>query len=730
MQNNNWCFGIRAGISFGPGGIKTYLSNTSGIENCATVSDRTTGKLLFYTDGFSVYDTTHLTMPNGYGVGDDKIGTSVQGSLIVPFSLDSTKYYLFSLDHWGSSKSFLRYSVIDMTLNGGLGDVVPGLKGIIIDSNLTEAMTAINSCSQTWIATVKKGSNVINMILVTPSGISSVRVSSPKPYPYTGKGLVTARFSPDVRKLCLTIGNGVNDVSFVALYDFEVNTGLVKNGIVIDTVFGKEEFYGCEFSPDSKKLFVDAKISQVMYQYNLEYTDAASIRASRKVIAKSSALYGSPQLGPDNDIYFTELGSMYVQKIINPNAMSPGCVFVPNAIQLTFPSINSYTLPQLIRMIGEKPYIRGTRKDTIVCYGSYTIHADKNHEKYLWSDNSSADSLFINTSGLYTVKITDSCFDYIDTFNVTLEPGLQIDLGPDTAICPGVSIELKNRLSSKGTALWSTGATSSSINLRSPGAYSLSLTYSVCHISDTIVISDLQTPVVTLRSDTTACQKDSIYLQPNAQLPGTTYAWSTGDTTAGINTAAKGFVWLTISYKDCKASDTVLIRNIPQPYLDLGPDTLMCYGKTLTLPAVLFANDSTNFLWSNGSTQPRYTVRDNELVKVRMSNRCGTSEDSVIVTYRVCEVWIPTAFSPNGDGLNDYFHMLGDVKNVSFFRMSVYNRWGQMVFSADDVRSGWDGRLKGKDAELGTYYYVIKLVYNGINGAISQMWKGDVTLIR
>lgn len=730
MQNNNWCFGGHCGISFGPGGVKTYYSGISSIENCATVSDRTTGKLLFYTDGFSVYDSTHLTMPDGYGIGDDKIGTCVQGSLIVPFALDSNKYYIFSLDHWGSSKSYLRYSVVDMTLNGGKGDVVPGQKAIVVDSNLTEAMTAINACSQTWIATVKKGTNDINMIRVTPSGIDPVRVLSSKPFPYAGKGLITARFSPDVRKLALSIGNGVNDVSFIALYDFEVNTGRVRNGIVIDTVFGKEEFYGCEFSSDSKKLFVDAKISQAMYQYNLEYTDAASIRASRMTVAKTFATFGAPQLGPDNNIYFTELPSRFIQAISNPNAMSPGCVFVPNVIQLHYNSSNMYTLPQAIRLLSEKPYIRGTKKDTVICYGTHTIRADKNHEKYLWNDNSNADSLFITTSGIYTVKITDSCFDYTDTFNITLEPGLQLDLGPDTVICPGISIELKNRLSSKGTPVWNTGSTASSVRTHSFGAYVLTLSQNVCRISDTITISPLPLPTVILRTDTTLCEKDSILLQPNPQPTGTTYAWSTKETTPSINTTGKGFIWLTVTYKDCKGSDTVLIRNIPQPYLELGNDTLMCYGQTLTLPYTLFSSDSTAFLWNDGSTKPRISVNDNKFVKVKMSNICGQFEDSVSVTYRVCEVWMPTAFSPNGDGLNDYFHMLGDVKNVGFFRMSVYNRWGQMVFSADDVRSGWDGRLKGKDAELGTYYYVIKLVYNGMDGVKSQMWKGDVTLIR
>gem|GEM_PF-3121822 len=729
MQNNNWCFGQRGGFSFSTG--RTYNSSVFSIENCASVSDRTTGKLLFYTDGKHVYDSTHAVMQEGAGVGDDIIGTSAQGSLIVPFPLDSNKYYLFTLDHWASYKSYLKYSVIDMTLNGGNGAVVLGQKAIIIDSNLTEAMTAINSCSQTWIATVKKGTNDFNMILVSPAGVSSARVVSSKSHPYFGKGLITARFSPDVRKIVTTIGNGVNTESYVALYDFDVSTGKVSNGIIIDTVFNREEFYGCEFSPDSKKLFVDAVIAKAIYQYNLEYTDAATIRASRKTIVQSGATtYGSPQIGPDNNIYFTELGSQYLQKIVNPNAMSPGCIYQPNAILLSGSAVSRYTLPQAIRLLTEKPYIRGGQKDTVICNSRYTIHADKNHVSYLWNDNTTADTLFITQSGRYTVKITDSCFDYTDTFNITLEPALSLDLGPDTAVCAGKAVTLKNRLASQGIPLWSTGSTLQSVQVRSPGTYSLTLTYNTCKLTDTINIYAAPQPVVHLRDDTAVCQYDSILIAPNAQPPGSTYAWSTGETTAAIYTARKGYIYLTVNNNDCVTSDTVLVRNIPQPYIDLGDDTLMCYGKTITLPHALFASDSTSFEWNDGSTKPRLTLYDNKFVKVKMSNVCGLFTDSVNVTFRVCEVWLPTAFSPNGDGLNDYFHMLGDVKNVGFFRMLVYNRWGQCVFSSDDVRNGWDGKLKGKDAEAGTYCYMIKLVYNGLGSALSQMWKGDITLIR
>lgn len=136
------------------------------------------------------------------------------------------------------------------------------------------------------------------------------------------------------------------------------------------------------------------------------------------------------------------------------------------------------------------------------------------------------------------------------------------------------------------------------------------------------------------------------------------------------------------------------------------------------------------FQWSNGSTASRYTVRDDEKVKLRVQGRCGVAEDSVNIIFRSCAVWFPTAFSPNGDGRNDFFRLLGDIGNVTAFRLQVYNRWGQCVYTSADVWQGWDGRFRNADAELGTYYYVLQITYRGTEVIKSQTWKGDVTLIR
>lgn len=732
QQNNNWCFGQLAGVSFGPAGISSFKGSLFSRENCATISDRSTGKLLFYVNGQQVYDAQHYQMPHGTNIGDDNTGTSAQGSLIVPFSTDSNRYYVFTLDHWASDKSYLRYSVVDMTLRGGLGDVDTDYNGIIIDSNLIETMTCINSCSQTWICTIRKHSNDFSLIRITPSGIDPVRYVSHKGYARSCKGVIIAKFSPDVRTLALTALNGADSISYVALHDFDVSTGTISPGVIIDSVVNRDEFYGCEFSPDSKKLFTTAFTSRAIYQYNLESDDVNTMRTSRKLIATSPAGFGAPQIGPDKNIYFTSETKNYLDAITNCNAMSPACFYLPNAIKLVDGTGGLLTLPQPIRLLSENPYIRGKRKDTIVCNASsYTIQADTGHVNYLWDDNATTTrSKTVYQTGVYVVKITDSCFEYTDTFGVVMDPIIQVALGNDTAICAGKSVELRNQFATSGNQQWSTGSTAGAITGTATGVYVLTVSTDNCKLSDTITISTLPPPVVFIGRDTAICEDAFVYIAANSQPLGSKFLWNTGDTSDVIHVSEKGAYILTVTYKDCSAKDTLILKHLPAPYVSLGDDTMICTGRTITLPLAVMGDDSISFQWSDGSTGKTYVVKDDEQVSLRVKGRCGIAEDAASIIFRSCSVWFPSAFSPNGDGNNDLFKLLGDISHVISFRLQVYNRWGQCVFAAADARQGWDGRFKNADAEIGTYYYVLRITYKEIDKVKAQMWKGDVTLLR
>lgn len=159
--------------------------------------------------------------------------------------------------------------------------------------------------------------------------------------------------------------------------------------------------------------------------------------------------------------------------------------------------------------------------------------------------------------------------------------------------------------------------------------------------------------------------------------------------------------------------------------LDLGQDTCLTGQSSITLKAT---PGFSNYNWhAITTTIPEREITSPGLYQVTVSNSCGSSTDSIHV-YDQCAfpVYMPSGFTPNGDGLNDVFRVPVTNKN-HLVRLQIFNRWGQLIFSTSDPASGWDGTVKGKPADTGTYVYYLQmksLTGNPVN------YKGAVTLIR
>lgn len=94
-------------------------------------------------------------------------------------------------------------------------------------------------------------------------------------------------------------------------------------------------------------------------------------------------------------------------------------------------------------------------------------------------------------------------------------------------------------------------------------------------------------------------------------------------------------------------------------------------------------------------------------------NKCGTGADTINVQQIFCEIWLPNAFTPNGDGLNDVFRVLGNIRRLQGVTLSLYNRWGEQVYTSHDPYKGWDGFYKGIPAQMGTYVYLLEYSLDG-----------------
>lgn len=353
-QGNIWYFGEGAGLDFngGPpvpivgGNIFPYpqtMGEANIAEGSSTISD-STGTLLFYSNGEHIWNRSHQVMPNG----DSLMGmySSTHSSFIIPLPLSDSIFYVFTTDGLERNlENGLRYSIVNMCLDNGLGDVIPGQKNILLLDTVSEKLTGINhqNGKDIWLIAHKFNSNAFYAYLISESGIVDTVVTNIGSV-HTGNGFATAigqmKASPDGNRIALVFSNIIPAVAEV--FDFDRSTGIVSNRISLTTANNE---YGVEFSPDNSKLYVTSFAGLHQFDLLAGGGTQTAINSSKTNIPMSYYCIPSGlQIGPDNKIYVSRC-STSVAVINTPNATGTLCNFVDDAInfgttsaQVSFPS--------------------------------------------------------------------------------------------------------------------------------------------------------------------------------------------------------------------------------------------------------------------------------------------------------------------------------------------------------------------------------------------------------
>lgn len=344
-----------------------------------------------------------------------------------------------------------------------------------------------------------------------------------------------------------------------------------------------------------------------------------------------------------------------------------------------------------------------------------------------------------------------------DTFYVkVLEPGpvAAIDLEVNDSGCAPYLAVLDNVSTGATSYLWSfgDGTTSSSQFPGShlygnPGSYEVILyAYNydslVCKSADTdrMMIhvyppADVEMTV----SDTSVCEGNGIVFGAQLSNNYATAAWDFGDGSQvsgpamlahAYDSSGRYRVTLTVDHFICPDSSAdTFVTIVPVPATVLGPDTSIClYGEPVLLANAVY-NAANRHLWNTNDTTRSILVRHHGTYWLRTTNTEGCSSTDSVAVLKSCYIDIPNAFTPNGDGINDFFfpRVLLSEK-LTGFRMQVFNRWGQVVFETNRIDGrGWDGKFNDVDQPQGVYIYLIDAE---IDRRISEQYRGNVTLLR
>jgi len=260
-EADTWYFGVTAGITFNTIPPTAITSPLATSEGCASLSDAN-GNLRFFSDGVTVWDRTHTIMPNGTGLNSS--GTCTQAALFVPYPGQDSIYYLFTPPDQFSSTSFC-YSLIDLTLNNGFGDVTNKNTPLFFPS--TEKVAAVRHSNgiDIWVIGHSYNNADFYAYLITSSGLNPVPVISTAGLVHQGNSankIGPLKASPCGDKLALT----VFDSAYVELFDFDNSSGIVSNALHLGNFsYGNPwGIYGLEFSPDGSRLYVSQEDNPAM----------------------------------------------------------------------------------------------------------------------------------------------------------------------------------------------------------------------------------------------------------------------------------------------------------------------------------------------------------------------------------------------------------------------------------------------------------------------------------
>ncbi|RYE13938.1 MAG: T9SS type B sorting domain-containing protein, partial [Sphingobacteriales bacterium] len=379
---------------------------------------------------------------------------------------------------------------------------------------------------------------------------------------------------------------------------------------------------------------------------------------------------GALQIGPDRKIYFTQWEAPGLSVITDPNLSGSACNFLYNSLLFPSAAAMTYGLPNFIAGDLDSLYTPYNFSWKLLACNSFDIQFTLNRtagiDSVKWS---------MGDGNSYTIFNPQHTYQQAGTYLVTMEIFKQ-----------------------------DCGAASE-------------------RITQTITVGRSLIGNSFLPADVSYCGTVNYKIIPI--ITSDNYLWSTGATSNSITVQSPGSYWLQVTKDGCDYRDTINVLLNAAVQVSLAGDTTVCVNKPIQLLAAV--TGAATYLWSNGSTASNIEISMPATYWVQVKNAAGCmASDTLKATWGDCDIYIPSAFTPNGDGINENFGLVTGISST-IFTFYIYNRYGELVFTTTDAFKKWDGKVKGKPSPNGIYVWM--MTYKNKAGFI-QTDKGTVNLIR
>ncbi|WP_321309745.1 gliding motility-associated C-terminal domain-containing protein [Marinifilum fragile] len=394
-------------------------------------------------------------------------------------------------------------------------------------------------------------------------------------------------------------------------------------------------------------------------------------------------------------------------------------------------------------------------KDQDICVGDEIVlnpnPSISQNYNYLWSNGAVTSTLTVSESGVYSVTVRDDAGnEQTDQVTITVHALPIVDLGDDIVLFDDESATLDAGDGGIGGSYeWlPNGETTQSITVTDENVYTVRVTSAQgCVGTDEISVTKREGKfAVDLGPDIdNVCLGEKIYLTPeiktnNADFTAT-YRWTPSESTDEgiyVEKSSKYCVYVTDQNGNTE-EDCIEVKFNPTPEVDLGDDIVLANGQVVNLDA---GDDFVSYMWYVDTDVEIKPSEINQVIQVSQAgeyrvevtnefNCIGRDTINVSTNGSQFNVYLPTAFSPNGDSKNDKLELAGDVEEVKTMSLIIYNRLGHKIFQSVHMHrskgDGWDGTYKGQNVDMDVYVYFLKVSFK--DG--SQMQKqGNITLLR
>jgi gliding motility-associated-like protein len=388
-------------------------------------------------------------------------------------------------------------------------------------------------------------------------------------------------------------------------------------------------------------------------------------------------------------------------------------------------SIGTCSTSDTIQVNFISPPIVNLGGDQVLCEDdTLVLDVTAPNAAYVWQDGSTNSTFEVTQAGTYhVISSVLNCYAY-DTISISYLSNVMLDIGPDLLLCLGDTAVIDAFLSG-GTYQWQDGSTNPQLQVTEAGQYYVDVTTQCQNLSDTVNVNYVQPPANYLGNDTTACWGTSITLSVN--LPGSQTQWQDLSISNTYVVAGPGmYTATTTTVEGCLAMDSIIIDFMGLPELDLGPDLRLCAINNYVL-SNLSAGQG-DYVWSTGSQDETISINVPGQYFVDLENKCGMVSDTIVFGDTLCDclVYVPNAFTPDKDEHNNTFGAKFDCTFISF-HLTVYNRWGELIWESNDPNVQWDGTFENHLVPNGIYVY--KLQYSS-NYSANEVVLGHFSLLR